>query len=193
MVNIYLARHGETEENVAQILQGTLPGHLTAKGREQAEMLARELRQMPVKFDELWVSPLQRAVDTASVVNQWLKLPVVANPLLQERDWGSITGRQLPLPRDFEMPNDVETVEHMYLRAHKLLLLWQGTCLGKSLLVVAHGLFNRVLLAAWQGVTIGEVPRMQNGEVRHMVLNSVPHHDAITQVHSLGHDMPSAN
>ena len=36
MVTIYLVRHGQTEENLAGVLQGHLPGRLTEKGKEQA-------------------------------------------------------------------------------------------------------------------------------------------------------------
>ena len=35
MTTIYLARHGQTEENLMRIFQGHLPGTLTADGIEQ--------------------------------------------------------------------------------------------------------------------------------------------------------------
>ena len=40
MVSLYLVRHGETIENVEQILQGLMPGHLSGLGKQQAEELA---------------------------------------------------------------------------------------------------------------------------------------------------------
>ena len=43
MLTLDLTRHGETEENVAKILQGHLPGRLTARGLEQAAALRDEL------------------------------------------------------------------------------------------------------------------------------------------------------
>ena len=43
MTTIYLARHGQTEENLMRIFQGHLPGTLTADGIEQARNLGKEL------------------------------------------------------------------------------------------------------------------------------------------------------
>lgn len=54
---LYLARHGETEENVAQILQGHLPGHLTERGRNQAVQLRNTLMQSGASFDALLTAP----------------------------------------------------------------------------------------------------------------------------------------
>lgn len=38
MISLYLARHGQTEENIARIFQGHLPGRLTVEGISQAEV-----------------------------------------------------------------------------------------------------------------------------------------------------------
>lgn len=43
MLTMYLARHGETEENRAQILQGQIGGHLTELGISQAHKLGEKL------------------------------------------------------------------------------------------------------------------------------------------------------
>ena len=39
MITLYLARHGQTEENIARIFQGHMPGTLTVEGIAQAEAL----------------------------------------------------------------------------------------------------------------------------------------------------------
>lgn len=44
MITIYLARHGQTEENISRIFQGHLPGHLTEEGKQQAVELGKRLR-----------------------------------------------------------------------------------------------------------------------------------------------------
>ena len=60
MIYLYLARHGETQENVAQILQGHMPGHLTPQGREQAANLRDQLVKSGIHFDVLLYSDLRR-------------------------------------------------------------------------------------------------------------------------------------
>ena len=48
MLTLYLVRHGETEENVKGILQGHLQGHLTAKGINEAQALARKIENVDI-------------------------------------------------------------------------------------------------------------------------------------------------
>ena len=48
MITIYLARHGQTEENISRIFQGHLPGHLTEEGKQQAVELGNRLRDIPL-------------------------------------------------------------------------------------------------------------------------------------------------
>lgn len=42
-ISLILSRHGETEENILHIMQGQMPGHLSALGKQQAEQLAELL------------------------------------------------------------------------------------------------------------------------------------------------------
>ena len=46
MITLYLARHGQTEENMTRIFQGHMPGTLTVEGIAQAEALRDTLRNI---------------------------------------------------------------------------------------------------------------------------------------------------
>ena len=46
MITLYLARHGQTEENMTRIFQGHMPGTLTVEGIAQAEALRDTLRDI---------------------------------------------------------------------------------------------------------------------------------------------------
>lgn len=172
MIDLYLARHGETEENVAQVLQGLMPGHLTPTGQAQAAALREELERQDVRPAALLVSCLQRAVETACIVNEAFGLPLTTTPLLQERDWGSLTGVSLKGNRISEFPPDVESVDEMFARARRFLTFLSSDYDGCCVLAIGHGLFNRVIQAALRGVTIAEVPRMQNAEVRRLTVST---------------------
>ena len=63
---LYLVRHGQTEENAANILQGHLPGHLNEEGREQAARLRDRLKD--IQFDALYSSDLKRWGDHKLVI-----------------------------------------------------------------------------------------------------------------------------
>jgi len=174
VIRLYLARHGETTENVAGILQGHLPGRLTPTGKRQAEALRDHLLAGGIKFDALLVSDLQRTLDTAQIINAALHLPLTPLPLLRERDWGSLTGVPISEARAADFPADVESVEKMFARARALLTHIEEHYRGQTLLAIGHGLFNRCILAALSGCTIREIPRMANAEVRCVAFDSLP-------------------
>lgn len=82
-------RHGETWANAEHRYLGSLDPELTALGRQQAQML-RE--QLPASLDVLVVSPRLRAVQTASILNERLKLSPEMMDCLRERDVGVFKG-----------------------------------------------------------------------------------------------------
>lgn len=59
IVNVYLVRHGETDENRAMIMQGQLDTKLNAAGLEQAQLAANALEN--VRFAAAYSSDLSRA------------------------------------------------------------------------------------------------------------------------------------
>ena len=63
---IFLVRHGETEDNVNQIMQGQTHGRLTQHGREQAASVARRLANEDVAA--IVSSDLRRAIQTAEII-----------------------------------------------------------------------------------------------------------------------------
>lgn len=164
MTHLYLARHGETEENVAQILQGLMPGHLTARGREQAAELRDKLVAAHTAFDVMLTSDLQRALDTANIINGGLHLPLSPCPLLRERDWGSFTGTPITIARSSQMPDDAESVQAMFERAKRFINYIYKVYHNQSVLAIGHGLFNRTIQAAFAHCEIRDIPRMQNAE-----------------------------
>lgn len=81
---IYLVRHGETEWNEQQRLQGRLDSPLTPCGREQAIRLGLILaaRLGPHHRLPMYVSPLRRARETADIIRQYAQGP---DPIYEER------------------------------------------------------------------------------------------------------------
>lgn len=168
MIQMYLARHGQTEENVKRIFQGQLPGKLTEEGKRQAVAMGEELAGVP--FDAVVSSDLQRVVDTVQLAVGYRNLPWVKTPLLREIDWGSWTGRSLDSVDRKHLPPDAETREMLYERAGRFLEYLRKNYEGKRVLVVAHGLVNRSIQAQLLGVPADQLhtlPHMKNAEVRY--------------------------
>lgn len=171
MITLYLARHGQTEENIARIFQGHLPGRLTAAGVAQAEALHDTLLDVPL--DTVVSSDLRRCVDTARIAVGDRGLPWEQTALLREIDWGSWTGLAIKEVDLQHVPADAETEAMLYERAAHFVDYLKRHYEGKRVLAVGHGLINRAVQAHIQGVTLQHlrsVPRMDNAEVRRLEL-----------------------
>ncbi|MBM6844030.1 histidine phosphatase family protein [Phocaeicola plebeius] len=166
MITLYLARHGQTVENLSRIFQGHLPGILTEEGKKQAMELGESLRD--IALDAVVSSDLQRVVDTVQLAVGSRQLPWQQTTLLREIDWGPWTGLSVGSVDLSNPPSGVETRQMMYDRAGAFLdYLWQHYD-GKRVLVVAHGQINRYLEARITGVPLEElrtVPLMKNAEL----------------------------
>lgn len=88
---LLLIRHGETTWNAQKKLQGNTDVPLTAKGRKQAQAIARYLRDYPI--DVIYSSPLKRARITAQAINTHHKVALFTDVALLERGFGKLEGR----------------------------------------------------------------------------------------------------
>ena len=164
MTTLYLVRHGETVDNVNQIMQGQTQGQLTENGIRQAEEVRDNMAS--VDFAAIIASDLKRSVDTANVIAEPHNLEVVQTPLLRERDWGGFTGRYIPELKGEKWPDDIETLENLLSRAGEFIAFVKKTYPGKKVLAVGHGIVNKAIQAVYYGKQMSEVQRMTNAEVR---------------------------
>ena len=93
---IYIIRHGQTELNHAQVLQGRSDQPLNENGKQQASEASTMLQRYGVSFDHVFSSPLIRAVQTAEIVVPEMK-PIVDERLI-EMDYGPYEGADLKNP-----------------------------------------------------------------------------------------------
>ncbi|KAL8846983.1 MAG: hypothetical protein Q9221_007956 [Calogaya cf. arnoldii] len=99
-MKLYLIRHGETVDNVAQVYAGVRDSPLTVQGVLQAERLGRYLKDSEQRFTYVFASDLQRAVKTAEALlsTQTIndgEVPVTVRqlPILREQDFGFYEGK----------------------------------------------------------------------------------------------------
>ena len=168
MTRLLLVRHGETVDNVNQIMQGQTQGELTQKGVLQAEELAQQMRDEQI--DVFVSSDLKRSIDTCRIIAQSHGLAVVQTPLLRERDWGGFTGRFIPDLKDETWPDDIESITDLRTRAKAFLDFIRKQYPEKTVLAVGHGIINKAIQAVHLGKEMREIPRMTNAEVREVKL-----------------------
>ena len=91
-MRIHFTRHGESEANLLREHSNRGCRHpLTAKGREQATILARSLEGVSVT--RLFTSPIMRAVQTAEILSDALGAPFEITDALREYDCGILEGQ----------------------------------------------------------------------------------------------------
>lgn len=170
MTTLYLVRHGETYDNVNQIMQGQVQGELTPDGIHQAEELRERFKDE--RIDVFMSSDLKRAVDTCRIIAEPHHLPVETTPLLRERDWGSFTGKYIPDLKNVEWPDDVEPLDVLKARAQRFLDDLKVRYSNKKVLAVGHGIINKAIQSVYYGKPMNEVQRMTNAEVRVLSMSS---------------------
>ena len=168
MTTLYLVRHGETKDNVAKIMQGQRQGELTPAGITQMEDLATSLSE--IHIDAIISSDLQRAYDSAQILSRQWNQPVQITPMLRERDWGDFTGRFIPDLKGLPMPDDVEKMDDLLIRAKSFLEWTKNNYQGKAILAVGHGIINKAIQAVHYGKLTREIPKMLNAEYKILYL-----------------------
>lgn len=79
---IHLVRHGKVE-NPLGVIYGRLPGyHLSELGKQQAQAAAAHLRDAAI--GALWSSPMERAQETAAIINETHGVELVTDERLTE-------------------------------------------------------------------------------------------------------------
>jgi probable phosphoglycerate mutase len=164
MTILYLVRHGETVDNARQIMQGQTQGQLSEEGVCQAQRLAERLASE--RIDSFVASDLKRSIDTCTILALPHGKPVSTTPLLRERDWGSFTGCYIPDLKGKPWPDDIESLPALQQRARQFLDYIETTYPGQLVVAVGHGIMNKAIQAVHYGLTMQEVERMQNCEVR---------------------------
>ena len=91
-MNLVVIRHGETDLNKEDRLQGSKGPNegLNDAGRKMVTELRDGLLVTP---KVIYASPLKRTQETAQILSEYLKIPVITVPELMERDFGSFSGK----------------------------------------------------------------------------------------------------
>lgn len=90
---IYLIRHGETDFNKLNIVQGCgVDTSLNATGRSQAEMFFAHYQD--IKFDKVYISALRRTYESVEPFIKNQQLPFEQIPELNEINWGILEGKK---------------------------------------------------------------------------------------------------
>lgn len=147
-----VTRHGETDWNIAGILQGWIDVPLNDTGRRQARELAESLGRSG--FACVCTSPLRRSAETAEIIaSAWGLPPPTEHDGLMERNFGHIQGMPKSelsvshpgLHQEIMRRNpgchfdDGESVDHFADRVIDALRVIASQHSGTRVLIITHG------------------------------------------------------
>jgi|UniRef100_UPI0040498A73 broad specificity phosphatase PhoE len=172
---LYLVRHGESEANVAGVLQGQTHGALTAAGRDAAARLGRALASLSVaeRPTAILTSDLRRAVETAEIIAEALGATPHLFPAAREWNVGVLDGlpaaalvdaiQHSGLRAEEFVPSGGESLSQLQARAVQTLAgLAHKAADGEHVagrartLLVSHGDFIRMAIGAAASMAIDE-------------------------------------
>jgi probable phosphoglycerate mutase len=172
---VYILRHGETEWNAENRMQGALNSPLTAKGKMDAELQAGILAGHDLTGFDYWCSPQARAVQTAGIalarVADWIR----TDDRLREigvGEWAGLLRDTLPMP---DGPDPVAAQYAMapggegFARLEARCIAFLSDLTGPAVLVT-HGITSRVLrrILAGDAAIASPTPHGGQGRVYHV-------------------------
>lgn len=179
---LYLLRHGETDWNAKERVQGATDTVLNKKGLQQAYVAAEKLANENI--ETVYASDLKRARKTGDIVSAKLDLPIHYTKRLRELNFGKAEGvkisdMQAKFPYIYQAINDIknperydikypngETIGEVQQRFMKFVnkLLDDGR---KSVLLITHGMLIRIFAETCLKKTI----RLDNCSVLRVTLD----------------------
>ena len=157
-MNIIVVRHGQTDWNVRDLLQGRTDIELNETGKLQAIETASNLKN--INIDAIFVSPLKRTRRTAEEINRTKNLNMTIDERLIERGFGDYEGKTcVDFKRYWDLQanvsdNNVEPIKELFERIYSLLNeLWElyGNT-DKTILLVTHNGTNLAITSILNGL-----------------------------------------
>ena len=183
MTTVYLIRHGQTDTNIFDGINGSASNQpLNATGLAMAANLTPVFASVPL--DAIYASDLIRAVQTAEGVRGTRDMEIRIEPNLQEMDFGLMDGmsgieakRAFPKefrtwarqPEKFHPPGSHEGWKDFQVRLVKAFLKIVRENRGKRIAIVGHGAAFSVLTAKLLGLSLHDyrlAPMLSNGAYR---------------------------
>jgi broad specificity phosphatase PhoE len=164
MTQIILVRHGRTPWNKDKIFRGTEDVPHDEVGQEEARLAGEWLKDETIHA--AYASPLSRAMDTAAAIARHHGIPVQELPGIIDLNYGD--WQRVPLaevkvkypdlyhqwettPHIVRFPNG-ETLNEVRIRALAAVEEVMARHPGQTILLAAHRVVNKVLIAAFLGL-----------------------------------------
>jgi len=145
-IPFYMIRHGESEANLGQFASGHKDVALTPKGWEQARAAADIVKRHAIRPNIVIHSHLQRARNTAKILNDVIGAPMIEDPRIAEQNYGDWEGQSWEITRqpirDGIDPPNGETHAAFHLRIKTAMTSHPENHAGPVMIVCHGGVFG---------------------------------------------------
>jgi len=150
---ILFIRHGESESNVRHVISHDPESFpLTEKGVEQSKIVGNGLKNL--NLDAIYSSPILRCRQTAQIIAEHVKCPLVYDKRITERYFGNFNNRRIE-PLDWKTflineasKNSVEGWDEIYFRVKNLV----EEVKYKNVIIISHYDIIRAFIAKHIGL-----------------------------------------
>ncbi len=175
-MKLYIARHGETDWNKVNKIQGREDISMNQKGIEQVMKVSEGLKN--IKFEKIYSSPLDRALQTAKLISGSEDIIIdetiyeIGFGALEGLEYGDIRGKEKKDLNDdqekiwnfFEAPHKYkpieggESYEDLINRVNKFLKEMKSKhAKNENVLVVTHSTFIHALVSVVENIPISKL------------------------------------
>ncbi|MBZ9618249.1 histidine phosphatase family protein [Clostridium estertheticum] len=153
-MKLFLIRHGETEWNLKNKINGLTDISLTLKGIEQSKKVGKFLKNNFNCNFYLYSSPLKRAKLTANVINQFIHSDIVIDKNIIERNYASSEGIDINSLDLNNLNSDIESRIEVLSRISIFIdyLKANHNDYNDNIVIISHGSILRHILFSLCGI-----------------------------------------
>ena len=166
MTKIFLIRHGQSEWNCLNKIQGQKNTLLTDLGKKQALYLGNRL--IDEKIDIIYTSDLIRAYNTAEIISNRINKPLIVNKSIREINfglWEGLTIQEIKERYKDEYSIWLKEPDKLNIQGFENLISLQERAMksineiilknnGKNIAIVSHGAILKTIILGLLGIDI---------------------------------------
>ena len=151
-MNLYIVRHGQTDYNLNNIIQGISDIPLNLNGIGQIQKLKGRVDKL--KIDLAITSPVLRTRQTTQILLGTRNVPIIIDKRITERKMGILEGKSIKMydakaywnyKLNYDNNEQVEKIWDLFDRTRAFLIDIIKTYPDKNILLVSHGATIRAL------------------------------------------------
>lgn len=199
LTKIYLIRHGQSEWNVLNKVQGQTNTNLTQLGKDQGKAMGTRLKNSNI--DMIYSSDLNRAFDTSKIIAEEINKPLIISKYLREINfgvWEGLTSEELSKKYKKEQETWRSNPERLILPGAESLevlservMLWFKQILekdsGKNIAIVSHSATLKVLLLGILDMPLSHYKNFTFSNVGLSIVEIRSYNNVLTKLNDISH------